>query len=170
MPARTVRASSRRAWRDFLFDRACSAPRFRGSPTLHPSCVLRDRVSHDKMNKTAKVIALFEVRSFEPQMQQMGEDALAAAKLVNSAMPLLRNVGKNAAALNSLTEQIVRVEERADELHDEGRKALFLANRQNSTGGMNFTIGTEIYDHLEKVVDRLEDVANEINALVVDHL
>ena len=35
---------------------------------------------------------------------------------------------------------------------------------------MSFTIGTEIYDHLEKVVDRLEDVANEINALVIDHL
>src|SRR5947199_10224651 len=111
----------------------------------------------DQMNKTAKVIALFEVRSFEPQMQQMGEDALAAAKLVNSAMPLLRNVGKNAAALNSLTEQIVRVEERADELHDEGRKALFLANRQHGGGAMKFTICTEIYDHLEKVVDRLED-------------
>jgi predicted phosphate transport protein (TIGR00153 family) len=125
----------------------------------------------DQMNKTAKTIALFEVRSFEPQMQQMGEDALAAAKLVLDAMPLLRNIGKNAGALNSLTEQIVRVEERADELHDDGRKALFVANRSANAGnGMNFTIGTEIYDHLEKVVDRLEDVANEINALVVDHL
>jgi len=124
----------------------------------------------DQMNKTAKVITLFEVRSFEPQMQQMGEDALSAARLVNSAMPLLRNIGKNAGALNTLTEQIVRVEERADELHDEGRKALFLANRQNGGGAMKFTIYTEIYDHLEKVVDRLEDVANEVNALVVDHL
>jgi hypothetical protein len=125
----------------------------------------------DQMNKTAKIITLFEVRSFEPQMQQMGEDSLAAAKLVQEAMPLLRNIGKNAGALNTLTEQIVRIEERADELHDDGRKALFLANREAGAGnGMNFTIGTEIYDHLEKVVDRLEDVANEINALVVDHL
>ena len=80
-------------------------------------------------------------------------------------MPLLRNIGKNAGELNTLTEQIIRVEERADELHDEGRKALFLANPR-TRNGMNFTIGTEIYDHLEKVVDRLEDVANEINALV----
>jgi len=124
----------------------------------------------DQMNKTAKTVALFEVRSFEREMQQMGEDALAAAKLVQRAMPLLRNIGKNAGELNLITEQIVRVEERADELHDDGRKALFLANRANPASGMNFTIGTEIYDHLEKVVDRLEDVANEINALVVDHL
>jgi uncharacterized protein Yka (UPF0111/DUF47 family) len=35
---------------------------------------------------------------------------------------------------------------------------------------MSLIVGTEIYDHLEKVVDRFEDVANEINALVTDHL
>jgi uncharacterized protein Yka (UPF0111/DUF47 family) len=27
----------------------------------------------------------------------------------------------------------------------------------------------EIYSHLEKVVDRFEDVANEIDGLVIDH-
>jgi predicted phosphate transport protein (TIGR00153 family) len=124
----------------------------------------------DQMNKTAKIVTLFEVKSFERQMQQMGDDVLAGAKLVQRAMPLLRNIGKNAGELNLITEQIVRVEERADELHDDGRKALFLASRATPASGMNFMIGTEVYDHLEKVVDRLEDVANEINALVVDHL
>jgi hypothetical protein len=52
----------------------------------------------------------------------------------------------------------------------DGCKALFLANREANAGNtMNVTIGTEICDHLEKVVDRLEDVANEINAFVIDH-
>src|SRR5947209_20232230 len=113
----------------------------------------------DQMNKTAKVITLFEVQSFEAQMQEMGEIAVEAAGLVQKAMPLLRSIGKNAGQLNTLTEQIIRVEERADQLHDDGRKALFLANRTVPAGNMNFAIGTEIYDHLEKVVDRLEDVA-----------
>jgi len=125
----------------------------------------------DQMNKTAKTITLFEVRSFEPQMQEMGEMSLQASKLVLEAMPLLRSIGKNAGQLNTLTEQIVRIEERSDQLHDDGRKALFITNRDANAGNtMNFTIGTEIYDHLEKVVDRLEDVANEVNALVIDHL
>jgi uncharacterized protein Yka (UPF0111/DUF47 family) len=35
---------------------------------------------------------------------------------------------------------------------------------------MAFLVGTEIYDHLEKVVDRFEDVANEISAIVVEHV
>jgi uncharacterized protein len=35
---------------------------------------------------------------------------------------------------------------------------------------MNFIVGSELYDHLEKVVDRIEDVSNEINAIVIDQL
>ena len=126
----------------------------------------------DQMNKTAKTITLFEVRSFDPPMQQMGESILEAAKLVSEALSLLRSVGRNADQLAVLTEKIVHVEERADQLYDDGRKTLFLKNRQVEMQGdpMNFIVGAEIYDHLEKVVDRFEDVSNEINALVTDHL
>jgi uncharacterized protein Yka (UPF0111/DUF47 family) len=35
---------------------------------------------------------------------------------------------------------------------------------------MKFIIGSELYDHLEKIVDRFEDVSNEINSIVVDQL
>src|SRR5437868_1201372 len=125
--------------------------------------------SIDQMNKTAKVITLFEVRSFDPHMQQMGETILAAANLVAEAVPLLSSIGKNAGRLNTLTGKIIAIEDRADQLYDQGRKALFLANRQGGNA-MSFIVGAEIYDHLEKVVDRLEDVSNEISALVIDHV
>jgi len=126
----------------------------------------------DQMNKTAKSIVLYEARSFEPCMQKMGESIVEAARLVLEAVPLLRSVGNNAERLATLTERIVGVEERADHLYDQGRKELFLSVRDvKSEGGfINFVVGTEIYDHLEKVVDRFEDVANEINALVTDHV
>jgi predicted phosphate transport protein (TIGR00153 family) len=122
----------------------------------------------DQMNKTAKIITLFEVRSFDPQMQQMGEIIMQASSLVLEAVPLLSSIGKNAGALNVLTEKIIRVEEQADSLHDHGLKALFLVNRQGNA--MNYIIGADLYDHLEKVVDRFEDVSKEINAIVTDHL
>jgi predicted phosphate transport protein (TIGR00153 family) len=124
--------------------------------------------SIDQMNKTAKLITLYEVKTFEPQMQQMAAMAPVAARLVQSAMPLLSSIGKNSAQLHRITEQVIAIEEKSDQLHDAGRKALFLANRNGNA--MNFIIGGEIYDHLEKVVDRFEDVANEISALVTDHL
>ena len=31
-------------------------------------------------------------------------------------------------------------------------------------------IGTEVYDHLEQVVDRFEDVANEISGIVIENV
>ena len=125
----------------------------------------------DQMNKTAKTITLFEVKSFEPHMQQMGDTILQAAKLVLEAVPLLSSIGNNAVHLNALTENIIRIEEQADALYDQGRKALFFASQQEGkTNPMTFIIGVELYDHLEKVVDRFEDVSNEINALVIDHL
>lgn len=125
----------------------------------------------DQMNKTAKSITLFEIRHFEPPMQQMGEIILQGAKLVEEAVPLLSAINKNATRLNTLTGEIIRIEEQADQLHEAGRKALYMANRETSAGNaMKFIVGTDIYDHLEKIVDRLEDVSNEINAIVVDHM
>jgi hypothetical protein len=126
----------------------------------------------DQMNKTAKTIVLFEVHTFEPQMQQMSEIILQVANLVRKAMPLLSSIGSNAGHLNALTGKIIALEEEADYICNRGLKALYLANRQDSAPGnaMKFVIGSELYDHLEKVVDRFEDVANEINSIVVDQL
>ena len=126
----------------------------------------------DQMNKTAKTIVLFEVHTFEPQMQQMSEIILQVAKLVLEAMPLLGSIGSNAGRLNALTTKIITLEEEADDICNRGLKALYLANRQDGNQGdaMKFVVGSELYDHLEKVVDRFEDVANEISSLVVDQL
>ena len=114
----------------------------------------------DQMNKTAKTIVLFEVHSFDLQMQQISDIILQAAKLVLEAMPLLSSIGTNAGHLNSLTTKLVTIEEEADDMYNRGLKALFLANRAegNEAGAMKFVIGSEVYDHLEKVVDRFEDV------------
>jgi uncharacterized protein len=122
----------------------------------------------DQMNKTAKTIVTFEVRSFEPCMQQMSEIILQSAQLVLEAVPLLSGIGTNAGRLNALTTKLINVEEEADEVCNRGLKELFLASRQGNA--MSFIVGSQVYDHLEKVVDRFEDVANEISSIVVDQL
>jgi uncharacterized protein len=65
-----------------------------------------------------------------------------------------------------LTEQMIRLEEQVDQLHDQGRKQLFL----NKKDAFVFIIGTEVYDHLEAVMDRFEDVANEISGIVIENV
>jgi uncharacterized protein Yka (UPF0111/DUF47 family) len=120
----------------------------------------------DQMNQTAKLIALFELRSFEPPMQEMGDIIVRAAKLNVAAVPLLGSLAKEAGRLHGMTEEIIRLEEQVDQLHDQGRKQLFQAH----TNAIAFVIGTEVYDHLESVMDRFEDVANEISGIVIENV
>ena len=78
----------------------------------------------DQMNKTVKAINLFEVRSFSPDMREMGSAIVKVAELTADAIPLLRAIGTNAPQL----------------------------------------------DHLEKVVDRFEDVAKKVNSIMVENV
>lgn len=121
----------------------------------------------DQMLKTAKAVRLFEVTRFEAEMREMGVVIGEAASVVSEAMPKLRALGENATALNALTERVIQLEGRADDLHEAGLKALFRASRQDP---MAFLVGSELYDHLEKVMDRFEDVANQISSIVVEHV
>lgn len=120
----------------------------------------------DQMNGTAGSIQLYEVTEFEAGMRDMSGIIVEAARLTQEAIPLLRSVGSNAQRLHELTARIIQIEGHADDIHDAGLRTLFKANEQNP---MAFIIGREIYSHLERVVDRFEDVANEIQGLVIDH-
>ena len=121
----------------------------------------------DEMWQTAKAITLYEVSSFEPQMLEMSRQAREAARLVREGMPLMRNIGRNAHRLHQITEAIVHLEGRADELHAAGLKAIYQAH-----GGerpMDFIVRREVFSHVERVLDRLEDVADEMQGIVIDH-
>ncbi|MBB3237532.1 hypothetical protein FHS20_004433 [Phyllobacterium endophyticum] len=122
----------------------------------------------DMMHKTVKTIRLFEQSSFDPRMREMGVLIVEAAGLIAEAVPLLNRVGTHSARLSAIAEEVVRVEGRADDLHDEGLKDLF--QRYGNSNPMAYFIGSEIYSELEKVVDRFEDVADEISGIVIENV
>ena len=122
----------------------------------------------DQMQQTAKAVMLFEVRTFEPPMREMGTLLVECANLVDRALPLLKSIGSNVSMLTAITEELTKLEGRVDDLHDIGLKELFLKHR--NANAMDFIVGVEIYDHLEKVADRFDDVANEINSIVIEQV
>src|SRR5260370_42413503 len=73
----------------------------------------------DQMNQTAKVITLFELRSFKGPMQDMGAIIVRAAEVTAQAVGLLGSLARESNRLNALTEEIIRMEERADQLPDQ---------------------------------------------------
>ncbi|MDG4905664.1 MAG: DUF47 domain-containing protein [Mesorhizobium sp.] len=122
----------------------------------------------DTMHKAVKTVKLFEMTEFDPLMREMGSVIVEAARLVAEAIPLLGKVGANAARLNAIAEEVMRVEGRADDLHEQGLKDLF--KRHGRSDPMAYLIGSEIYGQLEKVVDRFEDVANEISGIAIENV
>jgi len=122
----------------------------------------------DMMHKTVKTIRLYEQTSFQPGMQEMGDAVVKAARLVAEAIPLLDKVAVHAGRLTAIAEEVTRVEGRSDELHEQGLKDLF--KQFGKTDPMAYIIGSEIYGELEKVVDRFEDVADEISGIVIENV
>jgi len=121
----------------------------------------------DQMQKTAKSITLFGVKTFEPEMRELGDLAIQAAHLTLEATELLHDLGKNASRLNGIAEAVTRIENRSDEVYDAGMRALYQKCQDRP---MEFIAGADIYDHLEKVIDRFEDVANTVSGILLEHL
>ncbi len=122
----------------------------------------------DQMRKTVKAVLMFDVTTMEPQMAQMGDCIVRAAALTVEIISLLGSLRENAPRINAITEEITRLEDEADTLNDAGIKALFL--RHQGGNAMGYIIGVEIYDHLEKVMDRFEDVANRVGGIVIEQV
>jgi uncharacterized protein len=121
----------------------------------------------DQMQKTAKSITLFEVKAFQGEMRELGDLAIQASYLTLEATELLRDMRRNAPRLNAIAEAVTRIENRSDEVYDTGMKALFAASQDHP---MDFIVGADILDHLEKVIDRFEDVSNGISGILIENL
>jgi uncharacterized protein len=120
------------------------------------------------MHQTVKTIMRFEVCEFDPLMRDMTSLAVEAADLSLKAVPLLREIVTNAGAINAYAEAIAHLEGKSDELYDEGLRNLY--HRQKGNDPMVFIIGSQIYEHLEKVLDRFEEVAERVNGIVIEHV
>ena len=121
--------------------------------------------SIDEMLAAARAIDLYELREMKPEMKQIVEMIMEAATVTAEAIPLLRDVTANGVRLHKLTERLVRLEGEADEIHAIGLRAAFQVARADP---LQFAVAREVYKNLERVTDAFEDVANQIDGIVID--
>ena len=121
----------------------------------------------DEMLAVARAIDLYDLRQLRPEMKQIVDLIAEAAAVTAEAVPLLRNVSGNGPKLHELTGRLVDLEGDADDLHAVGLKKAF--QEIAPTSPVNFAIAREVFKNLERVTDAFEDVANEIDGLVIDH-
>ena len=118
------------------------------------SATLRDQAERDHRDATRATAPLRQAAAQIPELAE--------------ALPLLRDVERQGRRLHELTAKIVQLEGQVDGLHDAGMRAAFQAQKIKSDP-LAFMVSREIYKHLERVADAFEDVANEIDSLVIDH-
>ncbi|WBH16345.1 DUF47 domain-containing protein [Sphingomonas radiodurans] len=123
----------------------------------------------DAMDAAITAVSLYDVRTFAPDMHEMAKLMLEAARITAEAVPLLADVARNAPRLHGMTERLVHLEGEVDDLHEQGLKRLFQKHHHEGGDPMRFVVDREIYKHLEHISDAFEDVANEIDGIVIDH-
>jgi uncharacterized protein Yka (UPF0111/DUF47 family) len=120
----------------------------------------------DEMLAAARAIDLYELSELRPEMKQIVDLISEAAATTAQAVPVLRNVGANGVKLHELTGKVVSLEGDADEIHATGLKNAFQMARADP---LQFAVAREVFKNLERVMDAFEDVANEIDGIVIDH-
>jgi predicted phosphate transport protein (TIGR00153 family) len=120
----------------------------------------------DEMHAAARAIDLYELQELRPEMKKIVSLISEAAKVTAEAVPLLRNITGNGSRLHQLTGRVVALEGQADEVHAAGLKRAFQSARSDP---LQFAVAREVFKNLEQVMDAFEDVANEVDGIVIDH-
>lgn len=119
----------------------------------------------DIMKDAARRMGLYKV-TFTPEMIGMADCAVRASTAIRDAMPALKAIGRNVTTFNEMQQKVRAAESEADDLLQHGLKTLFAGS--DSAGDK--LIGERVYELIEAVVDRCEDVTDVIAGIVVEHV
>ena len=118
----------------------------------------------DLIQDVAESIALYDLRSVTPEAKQLAEICQLTCDRVKATVALLTNV-KSSAAILKLCEEIDRLESDADRVMRSAMSKLF-REENDLKQVMKLRV---IYDLLESITDRCEDVANVIEGIVIEN-
>ena len=118
----------------------------------------------DLIQDVAETIALYDLRSVTPEARQLAEICQHSCDRVRSTVALLTNI-KSSSAILKLCEEIDRLESDADRVMRSAMSKLF-REENDLKQLMKLRV---IYDLLETITDRCEDVANIIEGIVLEN-
>lgn len=119
----------------------------------------------DLMKDTGRRMVRYGV-AFTPEMHGMADCAVQAAIELRDGMPLLASIDRNVDRLNAMSLRVRHIEGEADDFLDRGLRVLFA---ETTSPGHKLTV-EKVYDLVEAVVDRCEDVVDVIDGIVVEQV
>ncbi|MFZ2989348.1 DUF47 domain-containing protein [Ideonella sp.] len=121
----------------------------------------------DLMQDSCEVMALYDVQRITEDVQRLGDISLRCCERVQHAVSLLPKLNQpeiTAAALKTC-EEIDRLESDADRVMRSAMSRLFREEKDTR----ELIKLKAIYEHLETISDRCEDVANLIEGIVLEN-
>jgi uncharacterized protein len=110
------------------------------------------------------------VREFPAEMRAMADAVVEAAGVLQKVMPFLDSIAKDHKAIFALCEQVGQIEGRADASFDLGLTRLRAQLRAGEVDTIGYIDRKELYELIENVVDKCDDVANAIQSITAKHV
>ena len=135
---------------------------------LHLAHELDDAV--DLIEDTAKGIARYEVHSMPVEMHAMADAIVDSAERLRKVMPYLDSVTRDYRQIFALCEEIGQIEGRADDSFDQGLTKLRVQVRNGEIDTLAYLDRKELYELVEHVVDKCDDIANAVQSITAKHV
>ena len=124
----------------------------------------------DLIEDTAKGIQRYGIAQFTDEMRAMADAVVESAELLYEVMPHLDSITEHHRAIFAVCEQIGHIEERADQSFDTGLTHLRAQLRAGEVDTVGYIDRKELYELIENVVDKCDDVANAVQTVTAKHV
>ena len=124
----------------------------------------------DLIEDTAKGIARYDVHSMPQEMHEIANAIVESAERLRKVMPYLDSVTRDYKQIFALCEEIGQIEGRADEFFDQGLTNLRAQVRNNEIDTLAYLDRKELYELVEHVVDKCDDIANVAQSITTKHV
>ena len=124
----------------------------------------------DLIEDTAKGIQRYALTVFPEEMQTMVNAVVESAELLKKAVPFLDSITRDHRQIYALCQRIGQIEEHADESFDAALSRIRSELREGRLDAIGYLDQKELYEWIERVVDKCDDVANQLQTITAKHV
>jgi|SRR5690242_2198891 len=124
----------------------------------------------DLIEDTAKGIQRYRVRGFDAEMQAMADAVVESGQVLKQAMPFLDSITRDHKTIFALCEKVGEIEDHADESFDRGLLKLRTELAQGALDTLGYIDRKELYELIENVVDKCDDISNALQRITAKHV
>jgi predicted phosphate transport protein (TIGR00153 family) len=124
----------------------------------------------DLIEATAKGIQRYAPATVPTDMLSMVNGIVESAELLKKAMPFLDSITRDYRQIYTICQRVGQIEEQADETYDSALSRIRAELRQGDLDTVAYLDQKELYEWIERVVDKCDDVANQIQQITAKHV